>query len=285
MNAMSCLEYAVEALKVRTIIVTGHYGCGAVKAALQLPHASRGLVNSWISDIRECRNQHEAELRALPDDDARVQRLVELNVVRQVFHVATSPVVARAWAAGQPLTVYGLVYALKDGLLRRVAGPVSSADVEDCASDVRTFAALCGKAGSEAAKAAVAAATDKAGVMGAGAVAVTAVAGGNGKAPSSPRPPLPPAAARGMASAPGSPRRAVLLEAMAAMAAAGGGSGGGGSARHLKAEGEGEGGEGAKGGSLVKRSMSSSALESLNAALTNVSLKDAIHRHGAWAAA
>eukprot|EP00955_Chlamydomonas_euryale_P083176 363807-Chlamydomonas_euryale.AAC.6 len=73
MNVMACLEYAVTALKVKVIICCGHYGCGAVKGALSLPSKTQGLVNCWISDIRECRNQHHAELKALPTQEERVR--------------------------------------------------------------------------------------------------------------------------------------------------------------------------------------------------------------------
>eukprot|EP00775_Hariotina_reticulata_P003559 gene3559-3828_t len=127
MNLMACLEYAVMSLKVKTIILCGHYNCGAVRAALQLPHCTPGLVNCWISDIRECRNQAEHELHGL-DTEQQLARLCELNVLRQVFHVATSPVVASAWAEGQEVHVYGLIYDLTDGHLKKLAGPISGDD-------------------------------------------------------------------------------------------------------------------------------------------------------------
>eukprot|EP00882_Tetradesmus_deserticola_P031378 GHRQ01035480.1.p1 GENE.GHRQ01035480.1~~GHRQ01035480.1.p1 ORF type:complete len:256 (+),score=98.97 GHRQ01035480.1:127-894(+) len=124
LNLMACLEYAVKSLKVKTVILCGHYNCGAVKAALQLPHTTPSLVNCWISDIRECRNRAEDELRGLGPEQ-QLARLCELNVLRQVFHVATSPVVAGAWAEGQEVHVYGLIYDLADGHLRKLAGPIS----------------------------------------------------------------------------------------------------------------------------------------------------------------
>lgn len=123
MNLMSCLEYAVKELKVRIIIVCGHYGCGAVKAALRLPGKHEALVNCWISDIRECRNQHASELRGM-ESQVQFDRLCELNVLRQVFHVCTSPVVSSAWAQGQQVSVYGAVYSLDDGLMRLLVGPI-----------------------------------------------------------------------------------------------------------------------------------------------------------------
>lgn len=125
MNAMSCLEYAVTELKVKSIITCGHYGCGAVKAALRLPSKTQGLVNCWISDIRECRNQHFKELKALGSTEEQVNKLCELNVIRQTFHVCTSPIVQAAWDQGQDLSVFGVIYSLKDGLVRRLVGPLT----------------------------------------------------------------------------------------------------------------------------------------------------------------
>lgn len=127
LNLMACLEYAVKSLKVKTIILCGHYNCGAVRAALQLPHCTPGLVNCWISDIRECRNQAEKELIDL-DPEQQLAKLCELNVLRQVFKIATSPVVASAWAEGQELHLYGVIYDVADGHLRKLAGPISSDD-------------------------------------------------------------------------------------------------------------------------------------------------------------
>ncbi|PNW74408.1 hypothetical protein CHLRE_13g607350v5 [Chlamydomonas reinhardtii] len=125
LNCMSCLEYAVKELKVRNVIVCGHYGCGAVKAAIKMPSKTQNLVNCWISDIRECRNEHRTELMALPTTEAQVDRLCELNVLRQTFNVCTSPVVQHAWDQGQQLFIYGVVYSLKDGLMRKLVGPIS----------------------------------------------------------------------------------------------------------------------------------------------------------------
>jgi carbonic anhydrase len=130
MNSMSCLEYAITALKVKHIIVCGHYNCGAVKAALTLPCKTAGLVNLWIQDIREVRNKNEDVLLKLPDMQSRWEKLVELNVIQQVFNVCTSPVVQQAWDNGQPLAIHGLVYSLEDGLLKEITPPITSLD--DC---------------------------------------------------------------------------------------------------------------------------------------------------------
>jgi carbonic anhydrase len=128
MNVMSCLEYAVSALKVKHVIVCGHYRCGAVRAALSLPNKSAGLVNLWIQDIRDVRDKNVDLLRALPTMKEREEKLVELNVMRQVFNVCTSPTVQQAWDAGQPLAIHGLVYSLEDGLLKELTEPITSLD-------------------------------------------------------------------------------------------------------------------------------------------------------------
>ena len=125
MNVMSCLEYAVTALKVKHIIVCGHYNCGAVKAALTLPTKTPGLVNLWIQDIRDVRNKNEEQLMKIPTLGGRVNKLVELNAIRQVFNICTSPIVQQAWDAGQPLAVHGLVYSLEDGLLQELTPPIT----------------------------------------------------------------------------------------------------------------------------------------------------------------
>jgi carbonic anhydrase len=135
MNCMSALEYAVTALKVKHIIVCGHYNCGAVKAALTLPCKTSGLVNLWIQDIRDVRNKHEELLLKLPDIQSRWEKLVELNVIHQVFNVCTSPVVQQAWDGGQPLAVHGLVYSLADGLLKEITPPITCLEDFDHYSD------------------------------------------------------------------------------------------------------------------------------------------------------
>lgn len=128
MNVMSCLEYAVSALKVKHVIVCGHYGCGAVRAALSLPNKTPGLVNLWIQDIRDVRDKNVEVLRAQPTMKAREAKLVQLNVMRQVFNVCTSPTVQQAWDAGQPLAIHGLVYSLEDGLLKELTEPITCLD-------------------------------------------------------------------------------------------------------------------------------------------------------------
>lgn len=114
-NYLSVLQYAVEVLKVRHVLVVGHYGCGGVRAALE--QTTHGLIDHWLTPVRELAREQAAELSAY-DDGARVDRLCELNVMRQVRNVASNPFVTGAWARGQALTVHGWIYALRDGILR-----------------------------------------------------------------------------------------------------------------------------------------------------------------------
>jgi carbonic anhydrase len=118
LNCLSVLQYAVDVLRVRHVIVCGHYGCGGVAAAL---HGSRhGLIDNWLRHVADVGEKHAAELRSI-DADSRHDRLCELNVVEQVANVCQTTIVEDAWARGQELTVHGVVYGLQDGLLRDLA--------------------------------------------------------------------------------------------------------------------------------------------------------------------
>jgi carbonic anhydrase len=123
MNCLSVLQYAVEVLKVRHIIVCGHYGCGGVKTAIE--PRSRGLISNWLRPIRELADQRVAELGGL-DGVARADRLCELNVIHQVENVANTTFVQDAWHHGQALSVHGLCYGVGDGLLRDLSVTVSA---------------------------------------------------------------------------------------------------------------------------------------------------------------
>jgi carbonic anhydrase len=114
-NYLSVLQFAVDVIKVKHILVVGHYGCGGVAAAVD--GQRRGLVDHWLHPIREVHKEHEHELDLLPDEKARWDRLVELNVRRQVKNVASDVFVQDAWARGQPLCVHGWVYTLGTGLV------------------------------------------------------------------------------------------------------------------------------------------------------------------------
>jgi carbonic anhydrase len=116
LNCMSVLQFAVETLKVKYIIVCGHYGCGGVRAVSE--HSHSGLVEHWLAPVRDLYRQHDRELSALPDEEARIDRVCELNVQAQVQSLAHSPIILDAWERGQPLTIHGWIYGLRDGRLR-----------------------------------------------------------------------------------------------------------------------------------------------------------------------
>jgi carbonic anhydrase len=117
LNCLSVMQFAVEVLKVRHIIVCGHYGCSGVHAAL---HRDRiGLADNWLQHVQDVRHKHERRLECLrADGSARSDRLCELNVIEQVANVCRTSIVRDAWAGGQELAVHGWIYGLKDGLLR-----------------------------------------------------------------------------------------------------------------------------------------------------------------------
>jgi carbonic anhydrase len=124
-NYLSVLQFAVDVLKVKHILVVGHYGCGGVSAAVD--GKRRGLVDHWLHPIREVARDHGNDLAAIADERARLNRLCELNVMRQVTNVASDVFVQDAWARGQSLCVHGWVYSLADGLVNdlgvTVGGP------------------------------------------------------------------------------------------------------------------------------------------------------------------
>ena len=118
-NYLSVLQFAVDVLKVKHIIVVGHYGCGGIAAAMD--GKRRGLVDHWLHPIREVAHDHRAELAAITDDRRRQDRLCELNVIRQARNVASDVFVQDAWARGQSLCVHGWVYSLATGLVNDLA--------------------------------------------------------------------------------------------------------------------------------------------------------------------
>jgi carbonic anhydrase len=116
LNCLSVMQYAVEVLKVKHIIVCGHYGCGGVKAALD--NLKLGLIDNWIRHVQDVRDKHEDLLHGVTDYSQRVNKLCELNVIEQVFNVCQTTIVQTAWEQGQELDVRGWIYGLRDGLLR-----------------------------------------------------------------------------------------------------------------------------------------------------------------------
>jgi carbonic anhydrase len=119
MSCLAVIQFAVEVLKIEHIIVCGHYGCGGVHAACG--SGQHGLIDNWLRNIKDVYRLNKAELNAIDDPQAREDRLCELNVVEQVKNVCHTTIVQNAWASGHPLSVHGLIYALKDGLLRDLA--------------------------------------------------------------------------------------------------------------------------------------------------------------------
>ncbi|MCW8840621.1 MAG: carbonate dehydratase [Gammaproteobacteria bacterium] len=115
-NALSVIQFAVDVLKVRHIIVCGHYGCGGVRAAMQ--QQELGFIDNWLRHIRDVHQQHCGELEQLETHEQRLNRLCELNVMEQVNHVCQTSIVQNAWARGQELSVHGWIYAIEDGHLR-----------------------------------------------------------------------------------------------------------------------------------------------------------------------
>lgn len=116
MSCLSVIQYAVEVLAVRHIIVCGHYGCGGIAAAMD--QASHGLIDNWLRHIRDIAMRHRKALEAIPDMTARRERLCELNIIEQVNNVCATTIVQDAWRRGRNLAIHGWIYSVQDGLLR-----------------------------------------------------------------------------------------------------------------------------------------------------------------------
>ena len=139
LNCLSVLEYAVDALKVRHVIVCGHYGCSGVRAAHD--DAKIGLIDNWLRHVQDARSKHRALVDAAGQGEAAINRLCELNVVEQALHVCETTIVRDAWARGQALTVHGWIYGLHDGRLRDL-GFLASSDGDVGPSVSRALAGL-----------------------------------------------------------------------------------------------------------------------------------------------
>ena len=124
LNCLSVAQFAVDVIKVRHIIVCGHYGCGGVRAALRGDR--HGLVDNWLRHVQDVRDKHEPLLKALDNEVERTDRLCELNVLEQVLNVCQTSIVRDAWQRGQELTVHSWIYGLHDGLIRDLGMAVSS---------------------------------------------------------------------------------------------------------------------------------------------------------------
>ncbi len=115
LNCLSVLQFAVDVLQVKHVIVCGHYGCGGIRAALEKD--AHGLIDNWLRHVQDVARAHDVKLNAIEDFDARVDRLCELNVIDQVQNVARTTVMQDAWRRGHTVQLHGWVYGLKDGLI------------------------------------------------------------------------------------------------------------------------------------------------------------------------
>jgi carbonic anhydrase len=116
LNCLSVIQYAVEILQIKHIIVCGHYGCGGVRAAMQ--NQPLGLIDNWLRHLKDVYQKHEADLNAIQHEPRRFDRFCELNVIEQVWNVCHTTIVQGAWGRGQELAVHGWIYGLHNGLLK-----------------------------------------------------------------------------------------------------------------------------------------------------------------------
>ena len=125
-NCLSVLQYAVDVLKVKHIMVVGHYGCGGVRAAMS--NQKLGLIDNWLRNIKDIYWQHREKLEAIADEEQRVNLLCELNVVEQVKNVCHTTIVQDAWDRGQELAVHGWIYSIRNGALKDLRVCMTSKD-------------------------------------------------------------------------------------------------------------------------------------------------------------
>lgn len=123
LNCLSVIQYAVEVLKVKHVIICGHYGCGGIKAATD--DHSHGLIDNWLLHIKDVIRLNANTLKELSEED-RIDKLCELNVIEQVKNVCSTPIVHDAWEQGQALTVHGWIYTMSNGMLKNMGISVSS---------------------------------------------------------------------------------------------------------------------------------------------------------------
>lgn len=134
LNCLSVMQYAVDVLRVKHIIVVGHYGCGGVRASLGTQ--KMGLIDNWLRHVQDVTARYTEHITCISDEDARVDRLCELNVIAQTINAAQTTIVQNAWDRGQDLSIHGWVYSLKDGLVRHLG--ISLSNAQDLATALKT---------------------------------------------------------------------------------------------------------------------------------------------------
>jgi carbonic anhydrase len=125
LNCLSVIQYAVEVLRVKHIIVCGHYGCGGVQAAMD--NKEHGLIDNWLRNIKDIYRYHQVKLDSLQTDKEKINLLCELNVIEQAANICHTTIVQTAWRSGQELTVHGWIYSIEDGILK---------DLNVCATNI-----------------------------------------------------------------------------------------------------------------------------------------------------
>ncbi|MCP4177282.1 MAG: carbonate dehydratase [bacterium] len=126
LNCLSVIQYAVEVLKVKHIILCGHYGCGGVKAAID--DTEHGLIDNWLRNIKNIYQSHKVEIDSIQNEKEKLDLLCEINVIEQVRNICHTTIVQHAWQLDEKLTVYGLIYSLESGLLKDLNVSVSGSD-------------------------------------------------------------------------------------------------------------------------------------------------------------
>jgi carbonic anhydrase len=124
LNCLSVLQYAVDVLKVEHVIVCGHYGCGGIQAAWR--NSAQGLIDNWLRHVQDVAEKYQDDIAARPNEETRVDRLCELNVIEQVLHVCRTTVVQDAWRNGRILVIHGWIYRLQNGLLKDIGICIAS---------------------------------------------------------------------------------------------------------------------------------------------------------------
>ncbi len=126
LNCLSVIQYAVEVLKIKHIIVCGHYGCGGIQAAMD--NKEHGLIDNWLRHIKDVYRYHQTKLDAIKDKKEKMDLLCELNVVEQVSNICHTTIVQNAWKSGQDLAVHGWIYRIEDGILKNLDVCITNKD-------------------------------------------------------------------------------------------------------------------------------------------------------------